>query len=248
MFISNSRQFIFIHLHKCAGTSIEVALSRTLAWNDLLLGSTVQGERLQKIYEPMFGMYKHSTAARVREVIGAELWDRYYSFSTVRNPFAVAVSQYRFSLHHMADGLRRIARQRAAGETGPIRLPVKEWPWSYPGVKALMSIRRAQTSFSEFIRSPHLKDWNGFTPMRPQLCSPEGELLVDEVVRIEEIGHRWPEVCARLGVGELALGRDNASRGERKDFREYYRDQADVELVRDTFAGDFESFGYPDAP
>ena len=51
MILSFNRQFAFVHVHKCAGTSIEVALAAHLAPNDLVLGSTPGGERLQPVFK-----------------------------------------------------------------------------------------------------------------------------------------------------------------------------------------------------
>ena len=44
MIICHSRKYVFIHIHKTGGTSVESALEPTLHWNDLLLGSTPFGE------------------------------------------------------------------------------------------------------------------------------------------------------------------------------------------------------------
>ena len=276
MFISNSHGFIFIHLHKCAGTSVEIALSATQAWNDVLLGSTAVGEYIQRGYQRQFGLYKHSCAARVHEVVGNEFWTRCFSFATVRNPFAVAVSQYTFSISQMQIALRKLKpapggsaqtpsggfaqapsggfaqapsegpEQRAQGVGNARPQQPGRWPWEYPGVKALVSLGSERPTFSEFIRSPHLENWTGFGPMRPQLCDARGTLLVNEVIKLEDLAQRWPALCARLGVGELPLGRDNPSVRGKRDFREYYANGRDVDHVRAVFAGDFEFFGYDD--
>lgn len=101
MFISNSKKFIYIHLHKCAGTSVEVALSNTLQWNDILIGSTKEGETLQDTYRKLFGLHKHSSAQEIKDVVGDVVWDGFFRFSTVRNPYSLAVSQYTFSLQQL---------------------------------------------------------------------------------------------------------------------------------------------------
>ena len=62
MLISNTHKFIFIHLYKCAGTSIGRASIPTLRWNDLLLGNTSMGEKLSDIYFGLHGLRKHSSA------------------------------------------------------------------------------------------------------------------------------------------------------------------------------------------
>lgn len=249
MLISNSHRFIYIHLHKCAGSSVEIALSATLAWDDILLGSTATGERMQKVYAELHPLYKHSTAAQVRNVIGAARWKDFHVFSTVRNPFSLAVSQYTYSLREVKRVTRKlVAAHREAGLPGTPKIPTTGWPWDYPGVRALRAAGPREATFQEFIRSPHLRGWTGFESMRPQLCDEDGRLLVDEVIRMEELPQRWPGLCARLGVGPLALGRQNASTGESTDWRAFYRSEEDVRIVREAFADDFAFFGYPETP
>ena len=46
MIISNSHKFIFVHILKTAGTSICAALDPTLRWNDVILGGTGFGEKM----------------------------------------------------------------------------------------------------------------------------------------------------------------------------------------------------------
>ncbi|MEM7684273.1 MAG: sulfotransferase family 2 domain-containing protein [Pseudomonadota bacterium] len=61
--------FRFIHINKCAGSSIEIALG------------------LQKT---------HVTAADVRNHVGADAWDRMFTFSVVRHPIDRVVSIYHY--------------------------------------------------------------------------------------------------------------------------------------------------------
>jgi hypothetical protein len=243
MFISNSRRFIYVHLFKCAGTSIEKALARTLRWNDILLGSTDAGERIQSAYQQLFGLYKHSDASTIRAVIGDDLWGEYFSFATVRNPFAHAVSQYTFSMQHLEMGLRKSYMASIAG-TGFMRSTDKDaWPWTYAGVKALMGLKQLQTSFGEFLRSPLLHDFTGLGSLKAQLCDPDGKLLVDQVIRMEDLAGKWPALCERLGLRDIPLARENASTSADFDYRALYRAE-DINIVRARYADDFDFFGY----
>ena len=96
MILSHSQKFIFVHLYKTGGTSIRRCLEKYDAaykirhWAKSKLTS-----------KPVFNSPvadKHATARTIRETIGADLYDRYFSFCFVRNPWAWQVSLYHYIL------------------------------------------------------------------------------------------------------------------------------------------------------
>ncbi|MBR8828221.1 MAG: sulfotransferase family 2 domain-containing protein [Gomphosphaeria aponina SAG 52.96 = DSM 107014] len=98
MIISHKYKLIFIHIQKCAGTSITYALNPYLPEDDIVLGCTPKGEKLSKIWGPTKGIYKHATALKAKEVLGEEIWDNYFKFSFIRNPWDLVVSTYHWWL------------------------------------------------------------------------------------------------------------------------------------------------------
>lgn len=76
---STSLRYVFIHIPKCAGTSIHRALRN-------------MHEQVSLPIDPR-KYHKHAKAADVRPILGP-LWDDSFKFSIVRNPWDLMVSSY----------------------------------------------------------------------------------------------------------------------------------------------------------
>ena len=94
--INNDRKFIFVHIPKCAGTSVGMLLSQYNGLGDIELGVTEFGQALSPLYYKRFGVRKHSTGSELKEAIGKHKWSQYYTFSFVRHPIGKLSSAYRF--------------------------------------------------------------------------------------------------------------------------------------------------------
>lgn len=100
MIISFSRRFIFIHIHKCAGESIESACAPALARNDVLIGagsSDQQSWITDMFLERLTGFNKHSSAASVQERLG-DFYSWFVKFAVVRRPDRRAYSLYTYCI------------------------------------------------------------------------------------------------------------------------------------------------------
>ena len=99
--ISHDYRCIFIHIPKCAGTSIE-----SLVWpgprseSDLWMGFV---DEFHNRYQS--GGLQHLKAEQVQAHVGMEVFDAYFKFSFVRHPLRRAISQYRYMAKR--DDLRR---------------------------------------------------------------------------------------------------------------------------------------------
>ena len=98
MIVSHKHKFIFVHINKCAGTSITHALIPYLAKTDIVLGCTTEFEELSAEGFRSGGLWKHSKAREARGILGEEIWRDYYTFSFIRNPWELALSEYKWWL------------------------------------------------------------------------------------------------------------------------------------------------------
>jgi hypothetical protein len=93
--VSHRHHFIFIHVYKKAGMSVRRALDPYAEgrWRRQAARFTYRAGLKFPRTDPM-----HLTAARVRERLSPDVYDRYYKFAFVRNPWAWQVSLYHYML------------------------------------------------------------------------------------------------------------------------------------------------------
>lgn len=230
--ISNSKQFIFLHLHKCGGSSVEVAYQPHAQWNDLVIGSTDAGERLQPIYRKLHGLHKHNTATEIRTIVGEEIWERYWTFSMVRHPVSIYESFYRWQhkiYHNYAEKqnlpVDEVKRQILAGESDA-------YFRHYDGAKPFA---RAE-DFNDFAQIFVRKSILGTLFDR---LGDGDRVIVDTVFKLEENAQLWAALSARAEIGvEPHLANKGADVGELRWSAE------SLALAHEKHAVDYERFGY----
>jgi len=120
MIISHKNRFIFLRVPKTASTSVEVELAALCGPQDIVTELTSKNdssERLKQYSGPLnhqrtLWQYqlsdwyrliakgkrpsdlRHATALQAKKLVGNKVWDAYYKFCFVRNPFDRAVSLY----------------------------------------------------------------------------------------------------------------------------------------------------------
>ena len=176
MIISPSKEFIFIHLEKCGGTSVESSLQPHLAWYDMIIGSTGFGETIQSAYFERYGveevkqnmLWKHSTAQDIRYFLGFEQWDQFKKIAVVRDPVDIVISLYNFS--------RTISKYhigRLNPATWKEKLRTKDYPNQFPFTEAY---------FIEYIQS--VIDDNGIDGFVQNIITKDYSFVKPQVERL----------------------------------------------------------------
>ena len=99
--INHKHKFIFIHIPKTAGTSVEKVLfkpPKKRTTKDLWM--------FPNKYQT--GALQHLMASHIIQEVGWDVFFKYFTFSFVRNPYDKMVSQYKYTINERPDLLRYI--------------------------------------------------------------------------------------------------------------------------------------------
>ncbi len=223
--ISHEYKCVFIHIPKCAGTSIERVLGHFDNLN--LDGRGLQDHRtVRMIEQPSLSLRTFSSREnaceylrRIRHNFHTEpnprnkyavtkvQYSRYFKFTIVRNPWSRAYSCYNNIMH---DAIHR----KSLGITEDL-------------------------SFRKFLQLYVGKGW-----LRPQtywLKNFRGELPFDYIGYFETLSHDFKEICAAMHCTSITL--PHKLKGPPGDYREQY-DQDSIDLISRVYREEIALFGY----
>ena len=106
MIISHKHKFIFFKTRKTAGSSVQVALAEHCGENDIITGQYRKGvdDNSHSAGLNMNNFYTNHphpeiipTKDFIEKNMGTEVWDSYFKFAFVRNPYDIAISRYHWN-------------------------------------------------------------------------------------------------------------------------------------------------------
>jgi len=218
--ISHEYKCIFIHIPKCAGTSIEKAFGHL----DGHVGRDGQDHRAVRDIQPIrpfpsqktiietlrrlkHRYYNKVPNPRNRYAVTKNQYDSYFKFTVVRNPWARVLSWYTAVMHDETT-------KKALGIKGPV-------------------------SFNDALVQ-HM----GTGLLRPQLywiTNYDGKIDLDYIGRFENLNEDFKTICNRLNTPHLTL--PHTLKGQHRDYREYY-DTDSIQAVADYYRDEIAMFGY----
>ena len=237
MIISRSRKFVFVHIEKCGGTSVENALSPYLSWDDMIFGSTLFGEKIQAFYFNTYGidnvkenmLWKHSSIKNIYNNVGHDI-DDYKKIAVVRNPIDLVKSLYTFS---------ELVIQLHVGRIRPenwITLS-DQFPYTEPYVQAFALSQFKGFGFDGFVHELFKEDHSVISPQINRLSLGPLDVKADMVIDLYDLNRRWPEMLDFIGIkDDVSLGKMNRSRSSLNEELSPKTEKT----IRNHFAADYE--------
>jgi hypothetical protein len=234
--ISNSLKFIYIHIHKAGGTSMEIGLGPHLKWNDLSLGGTVFGEKINEAYRERYQLNKHSSVCEVETICGNEILNEYYVFSTVRHPVNRIYSLYNFVAGIVLEWASHNRVSMNAIKKDLEKYISRYGPLAWPASRAFI----ATDNFSSFIRHPDLLVETAFDTQASRLRTSDGRIHGD-VYKLEARQNWLPHLREKLGFS-FDFPSANESRFKLASAKDVNHE--DLDFIWKRFEEDFKEFSY----
>ena len=175
------------------------------------------GVSLIKSYEEYLADARHNPVLLYRLLLGKDFL-KFTTFSVVRNPWARIFSAYHFLKKGGLSGTDPEMGKILSEECPSFEQFIKEW---LP--------RHGVCSYGHYV------------PQYEFLCGWKRRVIVEHIIKVENLDHDWPMVAESLGLPVRSIGRHNTSNNYR--YRESY-DKESVEIVRKLYKSDVQLFGY----
>jgi len=235
MLVSHRYKFIYTKTAKTAGTSVESYFEQYCMpdgeWTvehgrDLYVSeSGIIGFRGSNRPKEI-SWYHHMSAKKIREQIGEEVWNSYFKFCVVRDPFDKAVSAF---FH-----FKKFRERAGSGEPGKSLR------------KRLAGLFRKEPVFRDI--KEEFEHWlsRGEMVVDRDKYTIDDVFCVDEVIRYENLQGDMEKVCQRIGVEWEPARLPEFKKGIRDEsvgFADIYTPKS-IQIVSDLYAYELERFGY----
>jgi len=232
MLISHKKRFIYTKTVKTAGTSVECYFEPYCmpegSWefshgrHEYVGAEGIIGSRGQRPESKSWR--NHMPASEIRDRIGDSIWNAYFKFCVIRNPFDKLVSAFYFFEYQRKNrpAAFEARRQKKKLET-------------FQNIEGNSPVER----FRSWIR-------NGGSIIDRNKYLIDGRICMDYFIRFEDLQNGIEHVCSRLEIPFESHKIPKLKSGIRQNeipLHEYY-DAATIKTVRRLYKFEIETFGY----
>jgi hypothetical protein len=212
--ISLEKKFLFIHIPKTAGNSIQNILN--IYSEDKIISEKKNQDGIDRfgIKNDKYDIEKHSTLTDYKKTLEKDVYDSLFKFSTIRNPWARMISYY-FSPHRGNVKWNRNEFINLVNQAPTLGDYIKEY--------SLYDRMLSRVGFNSGHSSKRL------------------DADVDFLIRFENLNADFKDLCKTLDIPFTPLPKTNVS--IRKHFSKYY-DRELVEIVQKKFREEIEFENY----
>lgn len=249
MLISHRKNFIFLKTVKTAGTSIESYYEKwcmppnlwvkTHGRDEYISDSGIIGKRAAKPYNAIW--YNHMPAAKIKEYIKEDIWNNYFKFTIVRNPFDKMVSGfYMFSKYNTSKQNTLWSFFKSNPSKQKQILLFRKWLSNFYKLYTKQKKLVENTSIPHFIK-----------PIELSLIDRDKYLInnnieVDYFIKYEELQKNTEEINQILNINNSIESIPNFKSGLRNSeipVNEYY-DAESISKIKDLFNWEIDYFNY----
>ena len=228
MIISHKHKFIFMKTRKTAGTSIQTALTDFCGIDDIITPDIDSVGR--NIDKSCWNGHPHPHLWDVRNLVGEDIFNSYFKFAFVRNPFDVSVSRFYWNIN-------------GKGQTGYdlTKDGFNKWVDKY----TLSSIFHKAEYYAINMAYPFLFSDNfvnnDHSMINYDLSGRAFDL--DYVGRYENLVDDFDEICDILNLGKISLPNKKVATREKRSYKDMYTEDS-INKVTKAFSVDLDLLGY----
>ena len=236
MLISHRKQFIFTKTVKTAGTSVESYFEQYCMPDGEWQKSHFRNEYVSQAgiigyrgLDSSVSIWRnHMSAQSIRDLIGQDIWERYFKFTVVRNPFDKLISMF-FMLEN---------EKQNYNDTQPLKTLTK----------LILGRGKLFNGVNEKTEIERFRCWirQGGSIIDRDKYLIDGEECVDYFIRFEDLHKDMKHVCACLSIPFEPSAIPEFKKGIRHSklqIQDYY-DHETEKIARKLYAWELERFGY----
>lgn len=209
MIISHKYRYIFIKVSKTAGTSIQHALWRHHGPEDICTGVPASRKK--------GALSSHATAQQIRRTY-PQIWNNYFKFGYVRNPWDRVVSYY--CMHANIN-----------------------WDDNFSTIRNTFT-KKIQQLFKKAARThtPNTSLFNLFSPFTQ--IALNNKIAIDCVCRFETLNNDFKNVCEHLNIPYTGLRKTrNNTRVDKRHYSQWYNNDT-KNIIATHFSKTITTFEY----